>query len=191
MFERRARSVRCRRRPRRARSRCGGRRARSARVAGDADRLQQVVWNLLSNAIKFTPRRRPGRASRHVRATRRGRDHRQRRRARHRAGVPAARLRALPPGGRVDARARTAALGLGLAIVRHLVELHGGTVEASSGGPGRGATFTVRLPPASVPTHPRAGAVRPAAPQPAARELPMLSGVRVMLVDDDSETRES
>ena len=113
-------------------------------VAGDPDRLQQVVWNLLSNAVKFTP---PG-------------------------GLVEVRLDPTPDGidlvvtdtgagiapdflprvfdrfSQADASTRRAhgGLGLGLAIVRHLVELHGGSVEAFSDGPGRGARFTVRLP---------------------------------------------
>jgi signal transduction histidine kinase len=113
-------------------------------VAGDADRLQQVVWNLLSNAVKFTPRGgrvdvrlavADGQARLEVADTGRGispeflphlfERFRQ-------ADGPAARSF----GG----------LGLGLALVRHIVELHGGTVRAESAGAGRGATFTVELP---------------------------------------------
>ena len=97
-------------------------------VPGDPDRLQQVVWNLLSNAVKFTPqggrvdgdgapRRRLARSMLAVADTGRG----------HQRRVPAPRLRALPPG-RDSTRPRHGGLGLGLAIVRHLVELHGGSV---------------------------------------------------------------
>jgi signal transduction histidine kinase len=113
-------------------------------VAGDVDRLQQVVWNLLSNAIKFTPR--GGRVEirlepvdGHVRLqvadTGRGisRDFLPHLFERFRQAEGAA-VRSV--GG----------LGLGLAIVRHLVELHGGTVRADSAGEGRGATFTIELP---------------------------------------------
>jgi signal transduction histidine kinase len=113
-------------------------------LLGDADRLQQVVWNLLSNAIKFTPK--GGRAV--VRLER----------------TDAACVITVEDDGRgidpsflpfVFERFRQAeaattraqgGLGLGLSIVKHLVELHGGTVEAESGGRGRGATFVVRLP---------------------------------------------
>lgn len=117
-------------------------------VLGDANRLQQVVWNLLANAAKFTP---PG-----------GRIAVQL--APHGSN---AELRVSDSGRGIDAdflpyvfdRFRQAdsssqrtygGLGLGLAIVRHLVELHGGTVEATSAGAGQGATFTVQLPLANM-----------------------------------------
>ena len=110
----------------------------------DPDRLQQVVWNLLSNAVKFTPTdgtvrisaRRNG-SSIEIEVSDTG------------AGIPAdflphvfERFRQ----GEAGTRRRYGGLGLGLAIVRHIVELHGGTVSASSDGEGRGATFTVTLP---------------------------------------------
>ncbi|HEY9285107.1 MAG TPA: PAS domain-containing sensor histidine kinase, partial [Pyrinomonadaceae bacterium] len=114
------------------------------RVSGDPDRLQQVVWNLLSNAVKFTPE--GGRVS--VRTAAAG----------NQAEVtvtdtgPGIRPEFLP---HVFDRFRQAenhmtrahgGLGIGLSIVRHLVELHGGTVRAESEGEGSGATFRVRLP---------------------------------------------
>jgi signal transduction histidine kinase len=113
-------------------------------VLGDPDRLQQVVWNLVSNAAKFTP---PG-GRIDVRLTSSN-------------GLATLAVSDTGPGIRpeflphVFDRFRQSdstitrvhgGLGLGLAIVRHLVELHGGTVEAASDGENRGATFTVHLP---------------------------------------------
>jgi len=119
-------------------------------VAGDPDRLQQVVWNLLSNAIKFTPRE--GQIKIQL----------------ERAGTGAQiivsdtgcgiRAELLP---HIFERFRQAdgatireygGLGLGLTIVRHLVELHGGTVQAESKGEGRGTSFIVKLPLITTPT---------------------------------------
>jgi len=160
-------------------------------VLADASRLQQIVWNLLSNAIKFTP---PGG---HVTLA-----------AERTSAEVTLTVSDDGPGISPDflphvferfrqaesTEARThGGLGLGLAIVRQLVELHGGTVEAASDGPGRGATFTVRL-----PTHPAAVAdAAPAATEPmvAPATVPAvldadLSGVRILVVDDDPDGRE-
>jgi signal transduction histidine kinase len=113
-------------------------------IAGDSDRLQQVVWNLLSNAVKFTPRE--GRVT--IRLVRRDND----------AvlsvtdtgiGIAADFLpHVFDRFSQADGSAtrRHGGLGLGMAIVRHLVELHGGTVHAASGGENQGATFTLTLP---------------------------------------------
>ncbi|HWS56834.1 MAG TPA: CHASE domain-containing protein, partial [Pyrinomonadaceae bacterium] len=113
-------------------------------VAGDADRLQQVVWNLLSNAIKFTPH------GRSVEVRLAGRDgHAELAVADEGAGIAPEFLPHVFERFRQADGAITrehGGLGLGLAIVRHLVELHGGRVRAESEGHGRGATFTVTLP---------------------------------------------
>lgn len=113
-------------------------------IIGDPDRLQQVVWNLLSNAIKFTPH--GGRVSLSVQ--RRDRDAVLIVRDNGR-GIRSEFLPHVFERFRQDEseqRQNREGLGLGLSIVRHLVELHGGTVAAESGGTDKGATFTVRLP---------------------------------------------
>ncbi len=114
-------------------------------ISGDPNRLQQVVWNLLSNAIKFTPRERQGPDPARARELPR-RDQRRGHRHRHQAGIPAARVRALPAGRRSTTSRNYGGLGLGLSIVKQLVELHGGTVHVASPGEGQGTTFAVRLP---------------------------------------------
>ncbi|QCP14459.1 PAS domain S-box protein [Pseudoduganella umbonata] len=161
-------------------------------VAADQGRLQQVVWNLLSNAIKFTPqdgsvrigvREADGQAELVVADTG--------------IGIGASFLAHVFEHFRqADASStrRHGGLGLGLSIVKHLVEQHGGTVTVDSAGEGRGATFTVRLPLAArVP-----GAERPARPalpdgEPRAAvtdDLRDLGGLRVLIVDDEPDTRE-
>ena len=119
-------------------------------IAGDPDRLQQVAWNLLSNAIKFTPeggtvRLRLRRAGAHVEIEVSDSGD----------GIPAdfmphvfERFRQADTGS----RRRYGGLGLGLAIVRSIVELHGGKVTAESAGEGQGSTFRVVLPVAAAPT---------------------------------------
>ncbi|WP_437503243.1 ATP-binding protein [Sorangium sp. So ce1099] len=159
------------------------------RVSGDPDRLQQVMWNLLSNAVKFTPKR--GRVT--VRVERsdsqvaivvmdNGKGI-----AREFLPYVFDRFR---QGDSSPTRAH-GGLGLGLAIVRHLVELHGGTVEAESHGEGCGATFTVALPLQAAPGAAREGP--PPAPQHAALEggePTPLSGLHVLLVEDEPDARE-
>jgi signal transduction histidine kinase/CheY-like chemotaxis protein len=160
------------------------------RVSGDSGRLQQVVWNLLSNAIRFTPT--GGRIE--VRLERAGAD----------AQIT---VSDTGEGIRPDflpfifdrfrqadgtSTRKHGGLGLGLAIVRHLIELHGGTVEAASGGAGRGATFTIRLPLAAERARSRrneSASLRPDMEAIAHRKpLPSLEGVQVLLVDEDQDT---
>jgi signal transduction histidine kinase/ActR/RegA family two-component response regulator len=153
------------------------------RVAADPERLQQVVWNLLSNAVKFTPP--GGRVSATVHGAGRHVDVEV---ADNGEGISAAflphvfdRFRQQDSG----TKRRYGGLGLGLAIVKNLVEMHGGSIEASSGGEGRGSTFRVRLP--AVP-----GAAAPMAMPAGAlsHEPRRLDNLRVLVVDDESETRE-
>jgi PAS domain S-box-containing protein len=148
-------------------------------VLGDAPRLQQVFWNLLSNAVKFT---RPG-GRIDVRVARRGgsvivavADDGE--------GIPAELLPLVFERFRqatTSARKRTG-LGLGLAIAKELVDLHGGSIGVESDGEGRGSTFTVTLP---LHHEPHASAAEPAP----AMTHDRLAGVRILLVEDDEATR--
>jgi CheY-like chemotaxis protein len=160
-------------------------------IAADGDRMQQVMWNLLSNAIKFTP------AGGHVRV-------------RMRRGAGGLTVRVEDNGAGIEAgflpyvfdRFRQAdssttrnhgGLGLGLAIVRHLVELHGGTVYAESKGEGLGAAFAITLPwsargervRTTMPSMPTAMVPTEAPSVPA-----LLGGVRLLIVDDEPDARE-
>ncbi len=156
-------------------------------VTGDPERLQQVVWNVLMNAVKFTPR--GGRV-----------DVRLRRAVSHADIVVSDTGKGVSPdllphvferfrqGDSSSTRAH-GGLGLGLALVKHLVELHGGTVRAESAGENRGATFVVSLPVAvaEVPLFPPppvvAGTLPPGPPRGGAR----LDGLRVLTVDDHAD----
>ncbi len=157
---------------------------KAAPVSGDPERLQQIVWNLLSNAIKFTDKGgnvqvRLERVNSHVEIVV----------SDDGVGIDADLVPHVFERFRQGAGGRKAGgLGLGLAIVRELVELHGGTVEAASPGVGQGASFTVRLPLRAVHTVD----ALPAAPVPVVTEgiSPTLRGVRVLAVDDEPETRE-
>ena len=157
-------------------------------VEGDPARLQQVVWNLLSNAVKFSAA--GGRIV--LRVSRAGseavvsvRDEGE--------GIEAEFLPHVFERFRQADSTRTrthGGLGLGLAIVRDLVALHGGAVAAESNGRGQGATFTVRLPLAGGPEARRVTAP-PALQGERPPAAPTLRGVRVLVVDDDRDARES
>ena len=160
-------------------------------ISGDPARLQQVVWNLLSNAIKFTPRGgyvevRVERVDSHL-------------------GISVAdsgdgiKKEFLPfvfdrfrQADGTTAR-QYGGLGLGLAIVRHLVELHGGTVQAASNGEGEGAVFTVKLP--VLPVYQREANVERVPSTERDTRLPVeypdnLAGLEVLVVDDEADTLE-
>jgi PAS domain S-box-containing protein len=151
------------------------------KILGDATRLQQVVWNLLSNAVKFTP------AGGQVEVRLEQVDNQ-------------AQIVVSDTGKGISAdflpyvfdcfrqadsttTRKFGGLGLGLAIVRHLVELHGGTIQAQSKGEGLGATFTLRLP--IMATQPMVNQD----PQSLTQSLE-LNSVEVLVVDDDADTRE-
>ncbi|MDC0678955.1 response regulator [Sorangium atrum] len=162
-------------------------------VIGDPNRLQQIVWNLLSNAMKFT------RQGGQVRVSLR-REGSYARLAVSDTGIGIA-PEFLPyvfeQFRQADASTTReyGGLGLGLSIVQHLVELHGGTVEAASAGKDQGASFTVKLPLEVKHVAALAGGEPPSAPQrrpswPRGGELLNLKGVRVLVVDDEPDTRE-
>ncbi|HXD97912.1 MAG TPA: ATP-binding protein [Candidatus Acidoferrum sp.] len=160
-------------------------------ITGDPDRLQQVVWNLLINAVKFTPR--GGRIQVHLR---RANSHVEIIVSDSGQGMAPAVLphvfERFQQGDSTSTRRHTG-LGLGLALVRHLVELHGGTVEASSPGQGQGSTFIVKLPVAIArageadEASPARGRVHPTAAVAVSTLGPSLRGLRVLIVDDDRD----
>jgi signal transduction histidine kinase/CheY-like chemotaxis protein len=160
-------------------------------VSGDPVRLQQVVWNLLANAIKFTPR--GGRVQ--VRLERVD-SHIEIAVSDTGTGIaPEFLPHVFDRFRQADQRTtrQHGGMGLGLAIVRHLVELHGGTVRAESAGEGQGSTFTVLLPVAPVyQTAIEGSRVHPAARDtlPSLDCVERLDGVRVLVVDDERDTRE-
>jgi signal transduction histidine kinase/HAMP domain-containing protein/FixJ family two-component response regulator len=155
----------------------------SAPLDADPQRLQQVFWNLLSNAVKFTPAR--GEVTLRLAVVRdeyvitvddTG------------AGIPQEFLPFVFERFRQADSSTTRAhggLGIGLSIARHLVDMHGGQITASSDGPGHGSRFTLRFPvivsPAAAPeaaSHGEASALR------------RLAGLRILVVDDDADSRE-
>ncbi|WP_426197338.1 ATP-binding protein [Massilia sp. DWR3-1-1] len=160
-------------------------------IAGDPARLQQVIWNLLSNAIKFTPRDglvqvlvRPAGANVEIAVRDSG------------AGIAAEFLTHVFERFRQGDSSTTrqhGGLGLGLSIVKHLIEQHGGTVAAASEGEQQGACFTVALPAAT----PQVLAARPdrapySPPSPLTPDLIArdLSGMTVLVVDDEPDARD-
>jgi PAS domain S-box-containing protein len=170
--------------------------AETGPVLGDANRLQQVVWNLLSNAVKFTPKygrievalqRVDSQTEISVRDSGEGISS---------EFLPYVFDRFRQGDGKTTRL--HSGLGLGLAIVRQLVELHGGTVNAHSDGPGRGATFTLCLPVLSINGVPGTKSnirdltlTRASITDGLIIECPpRLDGVRVLVVDDDSDTRQ-
>jgi two-component system CheB/CheR fusion protein len=165
-------------------------------ISGDPTRLQQVVWNLLSNAIKFSA------DGQRVKVTLEPvNGHARLRVSDGGAGIEAEALQRIFDRFMQEDSSTTrgfGGLGLGLAIVRHLVELHGGTVQAESPGKGRGATFTVLLPLLPVRQEP-AGAALTARPEHArahpsprnAGAASRLRGLRILVVDDDPGAREA
>ncbi len=162
--------------------------ADGVQVHGDRDRLRQIVWNLVSNALKFTPK--GGRVEVELRDL---------------DGDAAVRVTDTGIGIAADflpfvfdrfrqadssMSRRHSGLGLGMAIVRHLVELHGGTVSAESAGEGKGATFKLRLP-VRAGTASAAGVSEGLAGllDESDEALDRLHGVHVLIVEDDADSR--
>jgi signal transduction histidine kinase len=151
-------------------------------VRGDRNRLQQVVSNLVHNAVKFTPKgglvsvglaREDGKAALRVRDNGKG--------------IRPEALEQIFDAFRQESDATAeakAGLGLGLSIVRHIVERHGGTVSAASDGPGRGSTFCVLL-----PLLDEAADSEGARKTPAVDQMPDLHARTILIVEDDFETR--
>jgi signal transduction histidine kinase/ActR/RegA family two-component response regulator len=154
---------------------------RDVRVNGDPHRLQQVVWNLLSNAVKFTP----GEGSVFVTLRVDDRDAVLEVRDTGEGIDPAFMPHLFERFRQADSSATRShmGLGLGLAIVRHLVDLHGGAIAAESRGPGGGAIFRVRLPLLRAED----AAAREDAPR--MPDANALRGLRVLVVDDEDEVR--
>ena len=154
------------------------------RIEADANRLQQVVANLLSNAVKFTPA--GGRVE--VGVARAGDDLRLTVADTGDGLAPEVAPHIFDRFRQADSTItrQYGGLGLGLSIVRHIVERHGGTVQATSAGPGHGTTFTVTLPIGGPLSDAPIGVAR--TPSPAAEDS--LASVRVLVVDDDPDTRE-
>ncbi len=156
------------------------------RVSGDANRLQQIFWNLISNAIKFTPsggqvkvclEEVAGCAEFTVKDTGKG--------------IPSEFLPHVFDSFRQADGSITrnhGGLGLGLAIVRHLVELHGGTVSVASPGEGKGATFSVRLPLLYKNNHQEYSNL-PGIKTPDYLDTPLI-GMRILVVDDEPDTQD-
>jgi PAS domain S-box-containing protein len=160
-------------------------------ISGDPARLQQIVWNLLSNAIKFTPK--DGKVQVILE---RVNSHIELSVADSGIGIDPAFLPQLFDRFRqADASTtrRHGGLGIGLAIAKHLAELHGGTIHVQSDGEGRGATFTLQLP-LTLAQRPSLGEERVhpsvAAAAPSPQPMPDLSGLLVLAVDDEADARQ-
>lgn len=155
-------------------------------LMGDSKRLQQVVWNLLSNAIKFTPR-----GGRVMVTVIRVNSHIEISVIDNGAGIPPEFLpRVFDRFSQADSSTTrsTGGLGIGLALVKQLVEMHAGTVRAESGGVGKGAKFTVSLPIVATQAHPEMPTEEPSSESSPSLPLADLSRIKVLAVDDDHDS---
>ncbi|MEO8629713.1 MAG: ATP-binding protein [Betaproteobacteria bacterium] len=158
-------------------------------ISGDPSRLQQVIWNLLANAIKFTPK-----GGKVQVVLQRVNSHIEISIADTGIGInPEFLSHAFERFRQADSSStrRYGGLGLGLSIVKHLVELHGGTVHAESAGENRGATFAVHLPVSVIHRRMKESRQHPKTAVAAIDFQPLdLSGVTVLVVDDEADARE-
>ncbi len=155
-------------------------------LLGDPKRLQQVIWNLLSNAIKFTPR-----GGRIIVTVIRVNSHIEIAVIDNGVGIPPEFLpRVFDRFSQADSSTTRSAggLGIGLALVKQLVEMHAGTVRAESGGVGTGAKFTVSLPIVATQPHPKATAEEQSPESGVALPLADLSQIKVLAIDDDQDS---
>ncbi len=157
-------------------------------LLADSGRIQQIIWNLTGNAVKFTPKN--GRVSVRV-----ARVDSQIEIEVSDTGIGIRReflARLFQRFTQEDGSIRRShgGLGLGLAISKHLVELHGGDIRVESPGPGQGATFTVSLPLATAAERARTGALPPSQRQASTDDERVLRGLRLLLVEDDFDSSE-
>ncbi|MCW5961723.1 MAG: PAS domain S-box protein [Pyrinomonadaceae bacterium] len=162
--------------------------AEVSHISGDPNRLQQIIWNLLSNAIKFTPP--DGKVTLKI-----GRENNTVLISVVDTGVgikPEFLPHVFDRFSQADASSirKFGGLGLGLAIVRHITEMHGGTVQVESEGEGKGSTFTVKLPvSATYPANKETSDVAKLQTNLETREL-SLNGMLILVVDDEDDTRQ-
>jgi PAS domain S-box-containing protein len=160
---------------------------RGGPITGDPARLQQVLWNLLTNAVKFTPRN--GKVQVYLRRVNSHVDITITDTGQGIAPEFVPHLFTRFSQADTSMARRHGGLGLGLALVKSLVELHGGTVKASSPGVGQGATFVVSLPLTVVHAEAADSQLTPAPSAMADHELPDLCGFHVLVVDDEADAR--
>jgi CheY-like chemotaxis protein len=162
--------------------------AEADQMLGDPDRLQQIIWNLVSNSIKFTPPQ--GRVS--ITLARHDREFEIEVCDTGQGMSPEFLAHAFDRFRQADSSTTRSqgGLGIGLAIARHLTELHGGSIEAESAGPGEGSRFRVLLPVVALGIESDAKWERETVASPLERKVRPLGSVRVLLVEDQWDTRD-
>jgi CheY-like chemotaxis protein len=158
------------------------------RILGDPDRLQQIIWNLVSNSIKFTPPR--GRVT--VSLSRRDREFEIEVSDTGQGMTPEFLSHAFDRFRQADSSTSRSqgGLGIGLALARHFTEMHGGSIDAESAGPGLGSRFRIRLPSVALGIEAVVRRVEPPAVPPVGPSYRALTGVKVLLVEDEWDSRD-